>query len=295
MDIASEAPEFLYNNPETRSFENQWWRTCVAIRWHCVAPYPAVDAKWAKLAPLAVAPRPISPRFMQYVENLGMFNLDQVSFWKALRTLRAQQEFQGLIAAIGEPLPISFNRSKEHPALAVLQVLLTDGLISPAGTVWLVIAVYRNKELYSNYVPLLFGFSAVRRKVWNNQNMHLAACTGAVKEGSGVDGKSASRISAADAKDTYRSVLPGTLKHAFEKQQARAALRKADKSSTGSKKKSRRLQKLPPLPDSPAQSEAPSRQPTPENRADNQVGDDAPIDNKDETASKVLAHVLVCD
>jgi len=65
------------------------------------------------------------------------------------------------MAAIGEPLPIPQGSVKEHLTLAVLQVLLTDGLISPAGAVWLAIAVHRNKELYSNYVSLFFGYSAV--------------------------------------------------------------------------------------------------------------------------------------
>lgn len=34
MDIGRDTPEFIYDDMETRSFENQWWRTCVLIRRH---------------------------------------------------------------------------------------------------------------------------------------------------------------------------------------------------------------------------------------------------------------------
>jgi len=32
MDIGTDAPEFIYDDSATRSFENQWWRTCIVIR-----------------------------------------------------------------------------------------------------------------------------------------------------------------------------------------------------------------------------------------------------------------------
>jgi len=32
MDIGNDAPDFIYDDQETRSFENQWWRMCVLIR-----------------------------------------------------------------------------------------------------------------------------------------------------------------------------------------------------------------------------------------------------------------------
>jgi len=31
MDIGTDAPDFLYDDPATRSFENQWWKTCILI------------------------------------------------------------------------------------------------------------------------------------------------------------------------------------------------------------------------------------------------------------------------
>ena len=153
MDIGDEAPEFLYDDSATRSFENQWWRTCVSVRRHRISAYPHIDAIWTKLSQVAVAPRPITPRFMKYIEDLGKKHLDQPSFWKAIRTLRAQWEYDGIVAVIGEPKHQFVNDKDKHPAIPILQVLLTDGLISPAAAGWLALAIYLDNILYKNYIP----------------------------------------------------------------------------------------------------------------------------------------------
>jgi len=270
MDIGDDVPEFLYDDPETKSFEIQWWRTCVAIRRHRISAYPRVDAIWSKLSQIAVAPCPITPRFIKYIEDLGNKHMNQPSFWNTIRTLRAQQDFEGLLAEIGEPTPQFIDSVDKHPAVPILQVLLTDGLISPAAAAWLAIVVCKDNEMYATYVPLFIGYSAIRRKVWNDRNVHLAACAENAK-GESKDGSvHASQISAAEARDTYASVNPGTLKHVFEKQMERQkeklVSRKVDKSSGGSKR-SRHLQGKP-------------------------LGEDKPIEEAEETTSKALAGLL---
>jgi len=115
MDIGEDVPEFLYNNPGTKSLEIQWWRTCVAIRRHRISAYPHVDAVWSKISQIAVAPRPITPCFIKYVEDLGMKHVNHPSFLKAIRTLCAQQDFTGLLATIREPTPQSISNDNKHP------------------------------------------------------------------------------------------------------------------------------------------------------------------------------------
>jgi len=251
MDIGADAPEFIYDDPETRSFENQWWRTCILIRRHRVSHSPAVDALWPKLAPIAVAPRPISPRFLNYVNNLGNYNTNRPLFTKAVGTLRAQQDFDGLVALLGEPRPHFKDNNDHHPALAVLHVLVGDGLASPAAAAWLALCVFKDPDMYDTYVPLFYGFSAIRRKVWNDRNIHMAASAEAAsKQGSAR----ASRINAAAAKETYASAVPGTIKHALEKQRQKQdtgsgpTKGKVDKTSVSSRgsKKSKRIRGISP-------------------------------------------------
>lgn len=269
MDIGDEAPEFLYDDSATRSFKNQWWRTCVSVRQHRISAYPHIDAIWTKLSQVAVTPHPITPRFMKYIEDLGKKHLDQPSFWKAIRTLWAQQEYDGIVAVIGEPKHQFISDKDKHPAIPILQVLLTDGLISPAAAGWLALAIYLDNVLYKNYIPLFFGFSAIRRKVWNDRNVHLAACADTEKDVNMGGGNTASHISAKEARDTYASVTPGTLKHAFEKQRARTEVKapgRKDNSSRGSKR-SRRLRGKPP-------------------------GDESLVEEVEETTSEALAGLL---
>jgi len=250
MDIGTDTPEFLYDDPETRSFENQWWRTCVLIRRHRVSHSPRVDALWPKLAPIAVAPWPITPRFLKYVNDLRNYNTNRPLFVKAVDTLQAQQDFEGLVVLLGEPRPHFKDNNDHHPALAILQVLVGDGLASPAAAAWLALCVFKDPDMYDTYVPLFYGFSAVRRKVWNDRNIHMAASVEAAsKQGSAK----ASRISATEARETYASAVPGTIKHALAKQkeiaEGKASRRKkADTTSVESRgsKKSKRIQGISP-------------------------------------------------
>jgi len=153
------------------------------------------------------------------------------------------------VVLLGEPTPHFKDNGNPHPALPILQVLVTDGLASPAAAAWLALCVHKDPEMYDTYIPLFYGFSAIRRKVWNDRNVHLAA---SAQTASARGSAAASRISATAARDTYASAVPGTIKHALGKQreitEKKAAARKTDKSSMGSKgsKKSRRIRGLSP-------------------------------------------------
>jgi len=246
MDIGTDAPEVVYDDPAGRSFENQWWRTFITIRWHRVSHSPAADALWPKLAPVAVAPRPISHRFLQYVNDLGNYHTDRPRFSKAVGVLRAQDEFTGLVALIGEPQACFDGEEASIPAVAILHILVGDGLASPSAATWLALSVFKDRDSYNKYVPLFYGFPAIRRKVWNDRNVHMA-----LSEASRKNSAAGSRIDASAAWDTYMSAVPGTIKYALEKQRdkaSRSPKKKADKSSTGSRgsKKSRRIRGISP-------------------------------------------------
>jgi len=260
MDVGTDAPDFIYDDPATRSFENQWWKTCIMIRQHRVSHSPRVDALWPKLTPIAVAPRPISPRFLKYVNDLGNYNTNRPLFTKVVGTLRAQQDFEGLVSLLGEPRPHFRDNDDHHPALAILHVLVGDGLASPAAAAWLALSVFKDPDMYDAYIPLFYGFSAIRRKVWNDRNVHMAA---SAKAASAQGSAKASRISAVEVKETYASAVLGTIKHALEKQRqnqatgSKSAKGKADKTLVESRgsKKSKRIRGLSPSTDIPEDNE----------------------------------------
>ena len=237
MDIEEEAPEVIYDDAAARSFENQWWRTCIQIRRHRVSHSEEADRLWGKLAPIAVAPRPVSLRFLQYVNDLGKYHMDRPAFSKAMGVLRAQDEFSGLVALLGEPEPCFDGREASIPAIAILHILVGDGLASPAAAAWLALSVFKDKESYDKYIPLFFGFPAIRRKVWNDRNIYMAASIQTIsRQGSAPN----SKIDTAAAWDTYMSVVPGTIKYALEKQREKVGTTspkksKADKSSVESR------------------------------------------------------------
>jgi len=260
MNIDEEAAEVIYDDAAARSFENQWWRTCIQIKRHRVSHSEEADRLWGKLAPIAVAPRPISLRFLRYVNDLGKYNMDRLAFGKALGVLRAQEEFNGLVALIGEPVPCFDGREADIPAIAILHILVGDGLASPAAAAWLALSVFKDKESYDKYIPLFFGFPAIRRKVWNDRNVYMAASVKTIsRQGSAQN----SRVNATTARDTYMSAVPGTIKYALEKQRENAAAtspkkrKKTDKSSVESRgsRKSKRTRGISPSGDIPEEEE----------------------------------------
>ena len=287
MDIGEEAAEVIYDDAAARSFENQWWRTCIQIKRHRVSHSEETDRLWGKLAPIAVAPRPISLRFLRYVNDLGKYNMDRPAFGKALGVLRAQNEFEGLVALIGEPEPCFDGREASIPAIAILHVLVGDGLASPAAAAWLALSVFKDKESYDKYIPLFFGFPAIRRKVWNDRNIYMAASIKTIsRQGSAPN----SKVDVAAARDTYMSAVPGTIKYALEKQKERTAesppkrgkaalsspKKKADRTSVGSRgsRRSKRARGVSPDGDIPEEEEEQGN----------------PV--VDETASEALGHLL---
>jgi len=261
MDIGEEAPEIIYDDAAARSFENQWWRTCIQIRRYRVSHSVETDRLWGRLAPIVVAPRPISIRFLQYVNDLGKYHMDRPAFSKAVGVLRAQDEFNGLVTLLGEPVPCFDGKEANVPAVAIMHILVGDGLASPAAAAWLELSIFKEKDTYDKYIPLFFGFPAIRRKVWNDRNIYMAASVETVNRKGSASG---SRLDTAAARDTYMSAVPGTIKYALEKQREKAAgsspkKRKADKSSIDSKgsRKSRRVQGVSPGKDIPEEEEQP--------------------------------------
>ena len=256
MDIGDEAPEVIYDDAAARSFENQWWKTCVQIRRHRISHSVEADFLWAKLAPISVAPRPISHRFLNYVNDLGKYHADRPKFNKAVGVLRAQDEFNGLVALLGEPVPCFGGEEANIPAVAILHIMVGDGLASPAAAAWLALTVFKDKGTYDSYIPLFYGFPAIRRKLWNDRNVYMDASVRTISRQGSAAG---SRVDTAAARDTYMSAVLGTIKYALEKQRETAASsspkkkKKVDNISASSKgsRKSRRVRGVSPGGDIP--------------------------------------------
>jgi len=208
MDIDDLAPDFLYDDPATEAYEWQWWQIAVSIRSHRVADDPDVVAMWGQLASLSTATREITPRFVNYVYKLGLRNASEADFSKAVKVLRAQPDFVALEAVAGAAVPCSPD-SPRDAATTVLQVLLSDGYISPPAAAWLAIRVSGSPSMYIAMAPLFTAYPKTRGKLWNDRNLHLAAWSVTnMKHRAGTNSPTGSRISAADAKSAYSNIVP---------------------------------------------------------------------------------------
>jgi len=208
MDIDTPVPDFVYDDPATEAYEWQWWQIAVSIRAHRVADNPDVVNMWNQLAGISTATQEITPRFVDYVYKLGQRNSVKADFASAVRTLRAQPDFKAIEAIAGPATPCD-PESHRDAATTVLQVLLSDGYISPPAAAWLVIRVSGSPSMYVAMSPLFLAFPKVHRKLWNDRNLHLAAwLVTNMKHRAGTSSPTGSRISATDAKSAYSNVVP---------------------------------------------------------------------------------------
>ena len=208
MDVDDPAPDFVYDDPATEAYEWQWWQIAVSIRSHRVADDPDTVKMWNLLAGLSTATREITPRFIEYVYKLGARNTTEADFVSAVKVLRAQPDFKAIEAIAGAAAPCSPD-SPRDAATTVLQVLLSDGYISPPAAAWLAIRVSGSPSMYIAMAPLFLAFPRVRRKLWNDRNLHLAAWSVTnMKHRAGTNSPTGSRISAAEAKSAYSNVVP---------------------------------------------------------------------------------------
>jgi len=208
MDVESLAPDFLYDDPATEAYEWQWWQIAVSIRRHRVADYSDVVPMWDALASVSTATREITPRFVDYVSKLGEMHADKEGFTKAVRTLKSQPDFKAIEAIAGPAVPCGRDDPRDA-ASTILQVLLSDGYISPPAAAWLAVRVSGSSTLYFAMAPLFLAFPVVRRKLWNDRNLHLSAWADTnMKARDGTHSPTGSRISAADAKSAYSTVVP---------------------------------------------------------------------------------------
>jgi len=208
MDVDTPAPDFVYNNPATEAYEWQWWQIAVSIRCHRAADVPGASGLWSMLAGVSTATREIMPHFVEYMCRLGARSTAEADFIKAVKTLRAQPDFRAIEAVAGPAVPCGQDDPRDT-ATVILQILLSDGYISPPAAVWLAIRVSGSSSLYTTMAPLFLAFPIVRRKLWNDCNLHLAVWSVTnMKAWDSTNSPTGSRISAADAKSAYSSVIP---------------------------------------------------------------------------------------
>jgi len=163
---------------------------------------------WGQLAGISTATREITPCFVEYVYRLGQHNSARSDFVSAVKTLRAQPDFKAIEAVAGAATPCDPDTPRDA-ATTVLQVLLSDGYISPPAAAWLAIRVLGSPSMYEAMAPLFLAFPKVRRKLWNDRNLHLAAWSVTnMKHRAGTNSPTGSRISAMDAKSAYSNIVP---------------------------------------------------------------------------------------
>jgi hypothetical protein len=121
---------FMDPNPTYAMAERSWWSSYVAAKQHCITSHPSCDGQWDSICSLATSNSTISPCFIGFIYNLGLRTKAPSWYASAISSLRTLPSYDSIIAH-------SIQLHDDAPVLAILPVLLEEGLINPSAAVWL--------------------------------------------------------------------------------------------------------------------------------------------------------------
>ena len=139
------------------TFMNNWWSTYLNTCAYQLGPDSPFCGSWHALCEMAANNHTVSPRFITYVEDLGLCNTNCPVFKAAIRALHDWPKSVTLSASLS---------GLHSEASAILPILLEDGLISPSGALWLALNTNTPSSSFTNY-------SANCKKWWKSRNKAL--------------------------------------------------------------------------------------------------------------------------
>ena len=159
-------PEFVASDPSHQAAERDWWRALLTSKRARVSHSDALTHDWFRIIGHSYNSSPLSPRTLDCIRCLGVQMTDPDGYHHALSTLRALPSFNALASHI-------ITNNLGASAMAILPIMLEDGLISPSAAAWLAIAAESYPELSSQIHHLFRVHSSRFRSVWNDRNRFL--------------------------------------------------------------------------------------------------------------------------
>ena len=157
IEGSSDEEDVLVASLAAVMFMNNWWSTFLNTRAYRLGTESPYCGSWRALCEMAADNHTISPRFVTYVEDLGRRDSDRSLFKLAIRSLREWPKSVALSASLS---------GLHSEALAILPILLKDGLISPLGALWLALNTNTLSSSFANY-------SSSCKKWWKSRNKAL--------------------------------------------------------------------------------------------------------------------------
>ena len=159
-------PEFIATEPSHSAAERDWWRALLISKGARVSHSDSLTRDWISVVSHGYNSDPLTPRVLDCIRCLGVQPTDPNGYHRALSTLRALSGYNKIASHI-----ITHNLGAS--ALAILPILLEDGLISPGAAAWLAIAAESYPELTSHIHHLFRIHSSRFHSVWNERNYFL--------------------------------------------------------------------------------------------------------------------------
>ena len=157
IEGSSDEEDVLVASLAAVTFMNNWWSAYLITQAYRLGAESPYHGSWRTICELAADNHTISPRFVAYVEDLGRRASDRPLFKLAVCALREWPKSVTLTASLS---------GLHAEALAILPILLEDGLISPSGALWLALHTDTPSSSFADY-------SSNWKKWWKSRNKAL--------------------------------------------------------------------------------------------------------------------------
>jgi hypothetical protein len=165
--LSPDASKFDNPDPEYTRFEVAWWATLLSTKKFRVRTNNVHARYWDSICGLAFTTEDVPHKIAIQVENLGRHRVNPTAY-------------QGLVATLKVMLAVAYStmeknliiQAKRDATLVILPILLEDGLLSPAATLWL--ALNNSSEPPTSALTIkLVAYGLHRRSTWSAHNKAL--------------------------------------------------------------------------------------------------------------------------
>ena len=170
-----EAPPFVATNPEETKAEQEWWDSLIdskSIRAAGILNIPGIVDDWIPVVQRGYSCIQLTPRVRDLVWRLCLHDSDPDSYSDALGELRVLPSFHHIAS-------YAITNNRFSATVAILAILLEEGLINPGTAAWLALAGESHPNIRRHCKHLFSTFPSWYRDVWHawNQALHTFRST----------------------------------------------------------------------------------------------------------------------
>ena len=164
-----EAPTFVASNPEEIRADQEWWESIIdskSIRAAGIHNIPGIIDDWVPVVQRGYPCIQLTPRIRGTIWRLCLKASDPNDYADSLNELRILPSFHHIAS-------YAITNNRFSATVAILSILLEEGMINPGAAAWLALAGESHPNIYQHTKRLFSTFPSRYRDLWHARNQAL--------------------------------------------------------------------------------------------------------------------------